>query len=106
MRGQRVAVGAVSWIAERAGPLAAAQSLAESGRSVAELTVAIDEALARGVPHPNAVRLALEQRRQAQAEPPPLAVSLPDHVKCRDVPVRPHCLNDYDTLMENADEHA
>lgn len=39
---------------------------------VAELTVAIDEALARGGGgHPNAVRLALERRRQAQAEPPP-----------------------------------
>ena len=73
---------------------------------VAELTIAIDEALARGVPHPNAVRLALERRRQAVDAPPPLAVCLPDHVKRRDVPVRPHCLNDYDTLMENADEHA
>ena len=73
---------------------------------VAELTVAIDEALTRGVQHPNAVRLALERRRQAQAEPPPLAVCLPDHVKRRDVPVRPHRLDDYDTLMENADEHA
>ena len=67
---------------------------------VAELTLAIDEALARGVPHPNAVRLALERRRQAQAAPPPLAVCLPDHVKRRDIPVRPHCLDGYDTLME------
>lgn len=68
---------------------------------VAELTTAIADALARGVPHPNAVRLALERRRQAKAAPPPLAVSLPDHVKRRDVPVRPHCLKGYDTLMEN-----
>ena len=30
-----------------------------------ELAVAVDEALARGVPHPNAVRLALERRREA-----------------------------------------
>lgn len=73
---------------------------------VAELTVAIDEALGRGVPHPNAVRLALERRRQAQAAPPPLAVCLPDHVKRRDMPVRPHRLDDYDTLMENADDRA
>ncbi len=73
---------------------------------VAELTMAIDEALGRGVPHPNAVRLALERRRQARAAPPPLAVCLPEHVKRRDIPVRPHCLDDYDTLMENADEHA
>jgi hypothetical protein len=57
---------------------------------VAELTAAIADALGRGVPHPNAVRLALEKRRQAKAEPPPLAVPLPEHVKRRDVPVRPH----------------
>jgi hypothetical protein len=63
--------------------------------------LAINEALTRGVPHPNAVRLALERRRQAQATPPPLAVSLPDHVKRRDFPVRQHGLADYDTLMEN-----
>jgi hypothetical protein len=68
---------------------------------VAELTTAIADALARGVPHPNAVRLALERRRQAKGVLPPLAVSLPDHVKRRDVPVRPHCLDDYDRLMEN-----
>lgn len=46
------------------------QALAEllERYSVEEVTVAIDEALGRGVPHPNAVRLALERRRQAQAE--------------------------------------
>ena len=74
------------------------------GYGVTELEVAIAEALSRGVPHPNAVRLALERRRQAKAEPPPLAVSLPDHVKRRDVPVRTHPLNDYDRLLENGDD--
>ncbi|MEF8723486.1 MAG: IS21 family transposase [Candidatus Accumulibacter delftensis] len=69
---------------------------------LAELTAAIADALARGVPHPNAVRLALEKRRQAKAEPPPLAVPLPEHVKRRDVPVRPHNLDDYDQLMNGA----
>ncbi len=71
---------------------------------VAELEAAIGEAMGRGVPHPNAVRLALARRRQAKAEPPPLAVALPDHVKRRDVAVRPHALNDYDRLMENDDD--
>ena len=66
-----------------------------------ELAAAIADALARGVPHPNAVRLALERRRQARDEPPPVAVALPEHVKQRDVPVRPHALDDYDRLMEN-----
>ena len=68
---------------------------------MAELTAAIADALGRGVPHPNAVRLALERRRHADGGPPPLPVALPDHVKRRDVPVRPHNLDDYDTLMEN-----
>jgi hypothetical protein len=65
----------------------------------AKLASAIGEALARGVPHPNAVRLALD--RQA---PPPVAVALPEHVKCRDVPVRPHALADYDALLETDHE--
>jgi transposase len=73
---------------------------------VAEMKVAIDEALARDVPHPNAVRLALERRRQALAVPPPMAVCLPDHVKRRDIPVRQHGLAGYDTLMENSNDHA
>jgi len=76
-----------------------ADLLAQYG--LAELTTAIADALARGVPHPNAVRLALERRRQVKAAPLPLAVSLPDHVKRRDIPVRPHRLDDYDRLMEN-----
>lgn len=71
---------------------------------VSELTAAIADALGRGVPHPNAVRLALERRRQAHAQPPPLPVPLPDHVKRRDVHVRPHRLDDYDPLMENSDD--
>ena len=71
---------------------------------VAELTAAIADALKRGVPHPNAVRLVLERRRKALAEPPPLAINLPEHVKRRDVPVRPHRLDSYDQLMENADD--
>lgn len=73
---------------------------------VAELKLAIDEALARDVPHPNAVRLALERRRQALAAPPPLAVALPAHVKQRDIPVQPHGLAGYDALMENCNDHA
>ena len=89
---------------ERGEPLGrTVRSLAEllECYGIAEFSSAIDEALARGVPHPNAVRLALEQRRQALATPPPLAVCLPDHVKRRDIPVRPHALAGYDTLMES-----
>ena len=50
------------------------------------------------------MRRALEKRRTALAEPPPLAINLPEHVKRRDVPVRPHRLDGYDQLMENSDD--
>ena len=69
-----------------------------------ELEAAILDALAREVPHPNAVRLALERRRQQKETPPPLGVSLPDHVKRRDVTVRPHPLAGYDQLTEVNDD--
>jgi transposase len=66
----------------------------------AELQAAIIEALDRGVPHPNAVRLALERRRELRHEAPPVAVDLPDHVKARDPHVQPHQLDAYDQLKE------
>ena len=69
-----------------------------------ELQAAIGEALARGVPHPNAVRLVLEQRREARQLPPPLAVPLSPAARQQDIPVRPHALDGYDQLTE--DGHA
>jgi len=65
-----------------------------------EVQAAIEVALERGVPHPNAVRLALEQRRDARQLPPPIAVSLSPTAQQRDVPVRPHDLDGYDQLVE------
>ena len=70
----------------------------------AELQAAILEALVRDVPHPNAVRLALEQRRTQRGDAPPVAVDLPAHVQARDVPVSPHALETYDQLREPDDE--
>jgi transposase len=69
----------------------------------AELDAAIQDALARGVPHPNAVRLALDRRRERRNAPPPIAVDLPDHVKTRDTTVRPHRLETYDRLKGQTD---
>ena len=63
-----------------------------------ELDGAVADALARGVPHPNAVELALERRREARGAPPPLALPLSDAVRCRDPHVRPHALDRYDDL--------
>ena len=70
----------------------------------AELQVAIREALDRGVPHPNAVRLALERRREQRGEVPPIVVDLPLTVQARDAPVQPHALETYDQLKDVADE--
>jgi len=70
----------------------------------AELQAAIPEALARGVPHPNAVRLALERRREQRGEAPPTAITMPAHVQARDVPLPPHDLQTYDRLKDPADE--
>lgn len=70
----------------------------------AELQIAIREALDRGVPHPNAVRLALERRREQRSELPPVAVVLPASVQARDTPVRPHALDTYDRLKDAANE--
>jgi len=70
----------------------------------AELQAATLEALVRDVPHPNAVRLALEQRRAQRGDAPPVMLNLPAHVQARDVPVSPHALETYDQLKEFADE--
>jgi hypothetical protein len=70
----------------------------------AELDASIIEALDRGVPHPNAVRLALERRREQRQEAPPVAVDLPAHVKTRDTPVKPHRLEAYDQLKDQTND--
>jgi hypothetical protein len=44
----------------------------------------------------------LERQRQAQT-PPPLGVALPDHVRERDIAVRPHSLSGYDQLIGDHD---
>lgn len=70
----------------------------------AELQAGIEEALKRDVPHSNAVRHALEQRREAREAPPPVALVLPDHVQRRDHPVPPHRLETYDQITEQPHE--
>jgi hypothetical protein len=68
--------------------------------SAAEMQAAILEALQRGVPHPNAVRLALARRREQRGEPPSVGVELPAHLQARDTTVQPHALETYDQLKE------
>ncbi len=69
-----------------------------------ELDAAIQEALQRQVPHPNAVRLSLERRREQRHQPPPLAVSLPDQPQVRNLVVQPHALKDYDPPPQETDD--
>jgi transposase len=69
-----------------------------------ELEEAIQEALRRQVPHPNAVRLSLEKRRAERYQLPPVSLDLPDDKRVRDLVVRPHALNDYDQLQSPMEE--
>jgi transposase len=64
------------------------------------LDAAITEALERDVAHPNAVRLALERRRDDRQQAPPVALTLPAHVQARDRAVRTHALETYDQLSK------
>jgi transposase len=65
-----------------------------------ELQAAIEESLANDSPHSHSVRIALERRREARQEPPPVAVIFPEHVREKDAVVHPHRLDTYDALME------
>ena len=64
----------------------------------AEVQEAVLAALARGVPHPHAVRMALEVQRELKEQPPPVDVCLPKHVAERDTVITPHKLDTYDQL--------
>ena len=65
-----------------------------------EVQTAILAALARGVPHPNAVRLALETQREARGAPAPVALQLSVQVRLRDAVIQSHRLDSYDQLAQ------
>jgi hypothetical protein len=50
------------------------------------------------VPHPNAVRLALERARHASQTPPPVDTPLSERARSLDVTVQAHGLAAYDAL--------
>jgi len=62
------------------------------------LQAAVVEALARDVPHPNAVRLALDSARERLQQFPPVATQLSERARSLDVTVRHHGLDTYDAL--------
>lgn len=80
------------------GTITAALLRLEARYGAAALETAIGQALAQGVPHPNAVRLALERAREDQGLPPPTALHLSEAVARRDGPVRSHALASYDRI--------
>ena len=63
-----------------------------------EVQTAIVAALVRGVPHPNAVRLALETQREARRTPAPVDIQLSAKVRQRDAVIHAHQLDTYDQL--------
>lgn len=70
----------------------------------AELTLAVSVAMQKGVPHPNAVRQALQKRRDEQQLPPPIPVSLPKDKRLRHLHVKMHDLSRYDGLKITNDQ--
>lgn len=68
-----------------------------------ELAVAVEEAVAADAPHVAAVRQVLDRRRQEADRPPPVAVTLPDDPRVRDLVVRPPSLSPYDRLNRRKD---
>lgn len=85
------------------GSITAALARLRQQCSIEELAAGVAEALAREVPHPNAVRQAIERLREARAKPP-VAVTLPEHLRRRDVIVRAHDLESYDAIKEAVDD--
>lgn len=76
------------------------------GYGATELEAAISEALLKGVPHPNAVRLNLERRRENRDQPPLINLDLPDDKRIRDQVVTPHSLKTYDQLQSLMEEQS
>jgi transposase len=60
------------------------------------LAIAVREAVERDTPHLHAVRLLLDRNRAAAGRQPPVRVDLPEDLRRRDTPIRPHRLASYD----------
>ena len=71
---------------------------------VEELQAAVEEALAKQVPHPNAVRQSLERRRQQRQLPPLTNTPVSTDPRLQHLTVTPHPLTSYDTLNTEHDD--
>ncbi len=70
----------------------------------ADMDEAMREALARDVPHPNAVRLGLQRLLDERDQPPPASFDLSKHKRINELVVKPHQLSDYDVLNVSNEE--
>ncbi len=68
------------------------------------LEEAVAEAVQRNAMHVAAVQQVLERNRHRLGQPPALAVELPQDPRVRDLVVKPHRLDSYDTFQEGADD--
>ena len=67
----------------------------------AELTAAVETALARDAPGAGGIAHLLEQRRRARGQRPPIPVVLPADPRVRDLDVSSHALESYDDLTDH-----
>ena len=65
--------------------------------------LAVAEALEKGSPHPETVRLILDRRCQQRNAQPPIPIELPDQPQVRNLVVQPHSLHSYDDLDDDAE---
>lgn len=68
------------------------------------LEEAVAEAVQRNAMHVAAVQQVLERNRHLLGQPPALAVDLPQDPRVRDIVVKPHRLDSYDTFQEGTDD--
>ncbi|WP_454783622.1 IS21 family transposase [Legionella sp. WA2022007384] len=69
-----------------------------------ELDEAMADALGRGVPHPNAVRLSLQRRQEERHQPPRIVLQVSDNKHINELIVKPHKLSDYEVLNQTKTE--
>ena len=69
-----------------------------------ELEKAVREVIEADLMHIGAVRQVLERRAESAGTPPPIAVSLPNDPKARDLHVKPHALESYDEIEVNNEQ--
>ncbi|HAT1959263.1 TPA: IS21 family transposase [Legionella pneumophila subsp. pneumophila] len=65
-----------------------------------ELAEAMADALARGVPHANAVLLSLQRRQDEREQPPLVVLPVSNDKRINELIVKPHKLSDYDVLNQ------